>query len=288
MSATNKRIQNQITFRFNGSGEVWNIPRAACFVHIFGAGAGGAGGNGFTRIAGNPGGGGGGGGCGAVGSLIIPTTLIGEALFIKVGTGGRGATAGTETRVSWSNNPNNTNLRTLLVLPNGAKGGNGTASAAGTSGAAGTWTLANSTFGLGLGVISGASGQAGAAGGIHTGAIGAGYSTIGQGSFGGGAGGGGARSADFAGGSITLNATANEYANISGGAAGSNNGASGYINMVPLFGIGGGGGGASNAGVGGNGGNGGEICAGGGGGGAGTTGGVGGNGGNGIVMITWW
>lgn len=283
-----REISNQAIFRYNGNGEVFNIPNSALFLQITAIGAGGAGGSGFSRVAGLPGGGGGGGGTGACGSVIIPANLLGKALYVKVGLGGRSGVAGSETRISWMLNTTGINQKTVLICPAGINGGNGTGAAVGAAGSGGTWTLGNNTF-AGFGLVSGSSGTAGAAGGAIAGAGGGSLTVLGAMPLSGGAGGAGTTAADFAGGLIIFTGVGlTEIASISGGAAGSNKGGDGYYNGSPLLSIGGGGGGSSNAGNGGAGGHAGSIGAGGGGGGAGVVGGIGGNGGDGMVIITWW
>jgi hypothetical protein len=141
----------------------------------------------------------------------------------------------------------------------------------------------------GLGHFDLIAGQAGQAGGVVAGGAGV-NTTIATTSVitMGGASGAGTTSADFAGGGITAitDSFLSQIRPIAP-AAGSNNGAGGFMNWKPLFSFAGLGGSSSNTGVGGLGGNGGPGS-GGGGGGAGTTGGRGGDGGAGLVIIVSW
>jgi hypothetical protein len=272
----------------------WLKPRGKSMVYMLAMGGGAGGGGGFTAAAGNARGGGGGGGSSAVISLVCPTFLLPDRLFIQVGAGGQGVSSGGGTAGSGVNSfiafaPDNTGINLVVqacsVVPTG--GGTGTGAAVGAAGVAGTVPAGFVVFGPFLGTA----GAAGAAGGAVAGAAGVSVSFIGLGKPMGAPGGGGTTSADFAGGGITgvANSLVSDF-RPQPAAAGSNDGSGGFLlgpPSAPWWSYCGLGGGSSNAGVGGNGGNGGPG-AGGGGGGGGTTGGRGGNGGNGLVIIACW
>ena len=271
------------TFNALGAGDwqTWLKPRGKSNVTIIGMGSGGGGGNGFAGAAATARGGGGGGGSGGLMRLIIPADLLPDVLYINVGIGG--AVGGNGFLTAVSIRPDSLNQSRVLVAFGGSAGGSGTNAAAGAAGAAGVSANTHVTGFWGINYPT--LGNTGAAGGAQTGAVG---SPITWGSAtppnSGGAGGGGTTSADFAGGGIVA---AGFFPSISGGAAGTFNGADGFESKIPLAFCGGAGGGASNLAAGGNGGK-GAIGSGGGGGGGGVTAGVGGPGGGGLVIIQAW
>lgn len=278
----------------NTQWHTWQKPLGISMVNILCIGGGGGGGGGFGAAAGNARGGGGSGGSSGCSRITIPAFYLPKRLYIQVGAGGQGVSAGnggTGVLSYVTVFPNNAALNTLVVSGNaGAAGGTtGTGAAVGAAGAAGTLaTIANMPL-AGLGHFDLIAGQIGVAGGAVAGANGTAQAlpttavlTTG------GTGGAGTTAADFAGGLWT--AAANTYLSEqrpATPAAGSFDGSGGFVVWEPFFSFGGTGGSASNAGVGGAGGNGGHGS-GGGGGGGGTTGGRGGDGGGGLVIITSW
>lgn len=252
-------------------------------------GGGGAGGNGFSGSAGTARGGGGGGGTGAISRLRIAAHFLPDTIYMNPGKGGIvGGTATGEVstialtdRISAINQPGNILLRSGATVA--GAGGNGTAAAAGALGGASTIETTSGSVFSAWGEFIGIAGQAGVAGGLHTGQNGNFVSAFGL-PITPGAGGGGVTTTNFAGGNI-ITANAFLFPTRTGGTGGgANAGDSGLILQYPLRMIGGAGGGTNNSGTGGRGGNGAFGC-GGGGGGAGVTGGVGGNGGDGLIIV---
>jgi hypothetical protein len=282
----------------------WKKPRGnltmVSFI-VIGGGAGGAGG--FSGTAGTARGGGGGGASAGVARIIVPLFVLPSCLTINVGAGGAGGAAG----AAGVDGVNSSVMcapvgalivdNTLVRSSNGAPQGGiaGTAAAGGAGGVAGAVGGIASSGASILGLHTNAAnmgcviGQAGGAGGAHTGANGTSIALPATGLIlGGGCGGAGTTAADFAGGSVTPAADSWLSEQVSAPpAAGSFDGAGGVQIWDPFFSFGGCGGSSSNAGVGGNGGN-GAIGGGGGGGGAGTTGGRGGNGGQGCIIVICW
>jgi hypothetical protein len=279
-----------VTTRFDplgvNSASAWQeyrIPKGAVALYIFAVGGGGGGGGGFGAAAGAARGGGGGGGSGAVSRLWIPAKVLPSLLWVQPGHGGSpGTNNAGPSRVSVTQGSAAAQL--VLSAANGGVGGNGTGSAAGTAGSAGAIATATTAVYQNLGVPVWTIGQAGAAGGVHTGAVGASVTFGAVGSpVSGGAGGAGCTTTEFAGGNIT---GAGLILTISGGALGANPGKNGAFIEYPWTSTGGSGAGSSNTVAGASGGP-GAPGSGGGGGGAGvTTGGSGGKGGGGIVLIT--
>lgn len=270
-------------FRFlptDGGANSWQafyVPKGAVALEILAQGPGGNGGNGFGAAAGTARGGGGGGGSGAMSRLLIPARYLPEILYIRPGIPG----GGTPSHVSTT--PNSGNQFLILRGDHGSNGGNGTASAAGTAGTAGAVLSATTCPYVGLGQFVSIAGQGGAAGGVHTGAVGGSVTILAAGvPRTGGAGGAGCTTTEFAGGNIT---GAGLITTISGGALGANPGNPGVMIARPETTTGGSGAGSSNSVAGAAGGR-GQLGSGGGGGGAGvTTGGTGGRGGDGFVDI---
>ena len=280
----------------------WLKPPGVSLIYII-AVSGGAGGGGGQSTAAAARTGGGGGGSGALQRIIIPAFMAPDILHSRPGFGAPGGAAagngsnGQTTYVSVAPDPNS-NAYSILQ-PEFSTGG----TAAGGGGAAATSQLNPSL--AAWGVVVGSNGQAGAAGGANTGAVGASLS-IPLGHFlTGGAGGAGSSTANsvHAGGAISASTPATGPAmwrTVAGGAAGTSGSVAGFpgnaginhaVPLLPIFsrtmpllfsgGSGGGSGGASNGGAGAPG----AWGCGGGGGGAGAVGGVGGRGGDGFVII---
>lgn len=274
----------------------WTKPRGARMAEIIILSGGAGGGGGASAAAGNNRGGGGGGGSSSSTRAVVPLCLLPDRLYITVGAGGVGGLAdtdGADGNLSYITIvPSITNAIDILLASGSvpAKGLKGTTTAAGAAGAAGGIASAPNMLLIGCGIFDTIAGQAGSAGGAHTGAVGGNVSLPGNSTItSGGAGGAGTSSADFAGGTVNQGAAGtflSDYCS-SAPAAGSNNGADGAtVRRVP-YGIGGGGGSSSNTGPGGNGGT-GRPGGGGGGGGGGNGGGRGGDGGPGLVSIICW
>lgn len=259
--------------------QVYNVPKGAVELDILCVGRGGNGGNGFGAAAGTARGGGGGGGSGAITRLRVAASLLPSVLYVQ--SAPRGGSQESAVKVTPTTG---VGANTICFASNGQNGGNGTAAAAGAAGTAGAIaTAANTVYGS-LGQWVAIAGQGGAAGGVHTGAVGASVTFGNAGVFvSAGAGGAGCTTTEFAGGNIT---GAGLIQTISGGALGANPGSPGRSILRPLTYTGGSGAGSSNTVAGAVGGD-GAPGSGGGGGGAGvTTGGVGGLGGPGFVIIT--
>ena len=282
--------------------QTWRKPRGTSMHLFLGAGAGGGGGGGFSAAAGNARGGGGGGQSGPMFSLMLPTILVPDVLYINFnvpGTGGAAGAAGSSSTGQYhiAARPHTaaiaTNFFMQLVNSNGTGAGAGTGTGGGAAGSSpsvqssGNWPLGA------LGPNITIAGQAGNSGGAQTGAIGGAVAipTTGLRVMGAPGGAGvGTGNTDQAGGGIT--AIANSLISDMRpqiAAAGSNNGSDGYMIRKPygFWSYPGLGGGSSGTGVGGNGGNGGPGS-GGGGGGGGTTGGRGGNGGPAFLLVYSW
>lgn len=286
--------------------QLWNKPRGvsmACMMAIAGGGGGGAG---FTRTAGNAGGGGGGGACSGIARFIVPTILLPDVLYVRVGNGGLGGVPGVSSGNGSAGNNSYVLTSKTAVLPNivcysgvNAPGGGG-GGATGGAGSAGTVpTIAVTQPFNALGEWFAIVGLVGVAGGAQTGAAGTSVTAWGALPLSPGAGGAGCTTTDFNGGAQTATALADFGAsgqfNTGAGlvaAAGTGtgaaiNGSSGVSMWKPFIQSGGAGGGSNNSGAAGMGGNGGIGC-GGGGGGAGATAGKGGHGGPGLVVIVSW
>jgi hypothetical protein len=282
---------NPVTGTVNEPSQIWTKPRGCKFVFIFGLGGGGGGGAGQGNVAGTLRAGGGGGGSGAQFSLILPSFMIPDCLYLRVGIGGVGGTigngtSGTRTIVSFTPFFSNAQYATTsLIIMAGA----GVFGQVVTGGIPGQITLYwASDFRLSHQIP----GQTGRAGGNGV----AGTSVVLQYNGSSGAGGGGVSigNVGFNGGSIVGNGF---VPTRQGGTLANMNGESGLnlfnpssllTNKYPLFFIGGAGGFGNPNGIGGRGGDAIGYGTGGGGGGAGLTGGAGGNGGDGLVIITCW
>lgn len=295
-------ITNHQTFFVGASANVWQTwvkPKNCNFVFITAIGGGGGGGS-SSNVAGN-GGGGGGGGSSSITKIIIPSVVLPDTLYVKVGVGGNGGTGGSV--------GGNGELSTVAIRPNisasdiiirsgsiGSQGGSqGTSSVGGTGGGGDTVFTVASGFLSSLGIWDSIGGDSGANGGFTT--NGSTKTALQNFPLCGGGGGGGKSASNFAGGSILAGGV---LGRVAGGAGGGGNGNKGIISILPQnltysftefpFATTGGSGGGSNttiSGGGGNGGN-GEIGSGGGGSGAidGGTGRVGGRGGHGLVIIS--
>ena len=294
-------ITNHQTFFALGSTawQIWQKPRNCNFVYITVIGGGGGGGS-SSNVAGN-GGGGGGGGSSSITHILIPSTLLPDTLYIQVGLGGAGGTAGGDgspggqsyVSIRPTTNFNDAIIRTSDASPLGGFGG--TSSAAGIGGNGGTTFTQAAGLLSSLGIWKSIGGDAGGAGGFAS--NGSTKTALANSPLCGGGGGAGKSASNFAGGSILAGGV---LGRVAGGAGGGGNGGKGLITITPNlltysstefpFATTGGSGGGSNTTISGGGGNGGagEIGSGGGGSGAidGGTGRVGGKGGNGIVIIT--
>jgi hypothetical protein len=292
---------NQSTINY----QQWIKPRGTNMTYFFLIGGGGGGGGGHQKASGTNGGGGGGGGSGSITKLIIPSFLLPNSLYIRVGVGGLGgnvSTAGgaaTTSHVLFS--PLAYAAQNSLISSESTPAGGGGAGLVGAAGAAGTAAdgAAGSVHST-LGIFSGVVGQAGGAGGAITGGAGTSITAWSIRPVSSGAGGAGCNNTNFNGGSIVpvsdFNFPKINFSSVVGAiAAGGSGGNAALIhggagvNFIdaPFVQSGGGGGGTFAAGTAGNGGKGGIGC-GGGGGGAGQTAGRGGNGGNGLVAIFSW
>jgi hypothetical protein len=72
----------------------WIKPRGTSMTYMIAIGGGGGGGGGHAKNSGTNGGGGGGGACSGMASLIIPSFLLPDRLYVQVGAGGAGGSAG--------------------------------------------------------------------------------------------------------------------------------------------------------------------------------------------------
>lgn len=301
MYSTVPTIENDNTFIFTGDSQgttgtncwhSWTKPAGVSFIRIICIGAGGAGGGGYLNDGATNRNGAGGGGSGAVTTVLIPASLIDDALYILPGIGGATTPFGTSATVA-SNGSGGTASYVSYKIPSTARqyvvvtaaaggGGNGglggtltVGGAGGTGGAAAT--LGNHIW-ASLGIfksfagVNGGDGS-GVSGGILAGSITPLSSTIVS---------GGAGSASV-GSTGTVKAAGTIVASgILPAIASSGNG---VWFWNPMCGTGGSGGGAAAAG-----GIGAYGCGGGGGGSGALTGGVGtgGRGGDGLVIINCW
>lgn len=297
-------ISNHQTFFALGSTswQNWQKPRNCQFVYMTAIGGGGGGGS-CSDVLGTSAGGGG-GGSSSITTILIPSILLPDTLYIQVGLGGAGGS---------SNNVGSSGgLSTISILPNTTSTNviirSGTVAAAG--GVNGTTTLGSGTGGAGGTVFTTASGLLSSLGSFSStagdsggnGGYGANGSTKTAMAVmplcGGGGGAGKVTGTDFAGGSILAGGVLGRVAGGNAGVAASN-GNDGVLTIrpnllayssteFPFATTGGSGAGANQNGTGGGNGGNGSIGSGGGGAGAlvGGTGRVGGNGGNGIVFIT--
>lgn len=297
-------ISNHQTFFVAGSTawQTWQKPKNSKFIHITAIGGGGGGGS-CSDVLGTSAGGGG-GGSSSITTILIPSVLLPDTLYIQVGLGGDGGTAngvgssGGLSTISIQPNTTATNVIIRSGTVGAAGGNNGTTTAgSGTGGAGGTVFTVASGFLSNLGFFSSIAGDAGANAGYGAnGSTKTALSTMCL--CGGGGGAGKTTGTDFAGGSILAGGVLGRVAGGTGGVAASdgNGGVSTIIpnlltyssTQFPFATTGGSGAGSNQNGTGGGNGGNGAIGSGGGGAGAlvGGTGRVGGRGGNGIVFIT--
>lgn len=268
---------------------MWEKPAGCVLVHILCIGAGGGGGGGRTNTVVTNRGGGGGGAGGDHCMATYPAFFLPDNLYVKVGTGGIGGTAGSngaagtqsqacvypvsslENRVCISGN-------TTADFGDGATG-----AAGGAAGAAGAVSTISTGAFLGLGNFFSVAGRAGGAGGASS-AAGTNVNALSGAVTSPGAGGGGTDlvNTNRDGGSVF--ATADILDNQVGGTGAGGAGLPGMNLRKPLLFLGGSGGASNGLGTGGKGGDGG-TGSGGGGGGSGVTGGAGGKGGDGLIII---
>ena len=299
--------ESENTFIFQGSingstadvFRCWQKPLGIRFVHIIAIGGGGAGGGGHsTTAAAGTGCGGGGGGSGGISSVLIPSALLPDALYIKL---------------AYSALPNNNGETTYVCLypsinyPLVAAGG-GSAGTSGTNtvvGAGGAGAVAKTISDMKLATMGHyffIAGSAGVAGGSQ-GEVGTSITLYSSTILSGGAGGGGSSAFNSGGDGGIVSYTGSSYniPSLQGGLSDGStisaqdtyaDGQKGFRSFKPLAFSGGSGGGA-NAGnsdssilrAGGKGGA-GEFGCGGGGGGCGHQFGSGGIGGPGMVIIS--
>jgi hypothetical protein len=276
--------------------QLWEKPHGCSNVFMIAIGAGGGGGGGCSGASGTARGGGGGGGSGAISKLMVSSFCVPDRLFIQVGKGGIGSTAGFSGGAgarSWiSVSPGSSLVLANMFLGSGGNnangGGGGTTSAAGSAGS-GSTAATSAIILSNLGLFSSIAGVSGGTGGNPANGSGTGVLALSSLILTGGAGGGGTTTLDvLQGGNISANGIINLIPGAS--AIGDNRGGNGtqlLAGIYPYACTGGSGGAPRNATVGGNGGD-GAIGCGGGGGGAGTTGGNGGRGGDGLVIIISW
>lgn len=278
-AATGGTPTNVQVFTLSGT---WTKPSGAKWVDVFLISGGGGGASGRKGGAGFAAPGGGGGGGGSYSARSFDATLLGSTEAVTVGTGGVGGTA---------------------VTTNAT---NGVAGTSGTNSSFGSWVSVQG--GGGAGIVTTASGPAGASasaramfqggnGGTGSTGAGVGGNNTTVGCPGGGSGGGLAGASPVAVnggvGGVALGTFASG-GQATGGLAGGGNGgvgANSFINTAIAGSAGAGGGSSTTLGVdGGSGGSGGFYGAAGGGGGAGldatNNSGAGGNGAAGIVIVT--
>lgn len=283
-----------------GAGWVtWNKPRGTSMCYMLVLGSGGAGGNGVIG-ANSTAGGGGGGGSGGQSTLLTPSFLLPDTLFISVAGGSSAAGFASYVTIA----PGTLVANNTVVLSNGGGvGGNASGATGGTAGTAGSVsTLATMPLG-GLGNSLLLAGQAGIAGGGAVAGVNLVLPVTGLYVTGGTGGGGLPATATTGtnGGSFTVagqfppqpGGVGPSVATIPGGMG--SNGFNKVFRQLP-YNYGGTGGGSSHGSatgaglVGGAGAPGGIGCGGGGSGGAltGSTQGLGGRGGDGQVIIICW
>lgn len=303
----NSGIYNQVLFGNGTVWQTWQKPSGIKFVYFYVIGAGGAGGGGRTGSI-NSGGGGGGGGSSAISTGLYPAFMLPDILYVQVGLGSPGATAGSGAAsgaLSYvSIEPNTTAVNIVMQSGNAAAGGGG--GGTNTGGGGGTGGTAGSVWGYTsfplakVGIITSVAGQTGGTGGTSVPAAGPNITPALPVTGGTGGGGVSVGGAVTNGGDIT---GAGFLPTIAGGVGGINPGAgaNGFVSSMPtsqsflsqpMFFTGGTGGGSGGSGAARNGGAGGNGSFGSGGGGGGAsynlTGGTGGRGGDGLVLITCW
>ena len=285
----------------NQSTQIWRKPPGCSWIYIYAQAGGAGGGGGFSGAAGTARGGGGGGAPGLSARYFNPAFLFPDILYMRVPKGGNGGAAGLigsgGAGYALASHPSFATSTEIIDGTNSSSsaGGPGTATAAGSGGASTSFGI---RYHAAIMFVSGNNSQAGANGGIQTGAVGSNITPFGVGSLGnvfGGAGGAGVGTANTnsAGGLIVA---ATPYPSIAGGVAGGGDGNPGFsifprlsgpVQLFPASSGGSGGGSNGAAGTGGKGGDGG-WGSGGGGGGAGVIGGAGGKGGDGFIIIGSW
>jgi hypothetical protein len=298
-------ITNHQTFFATGTDvwQTWQKPRNCNFVYITAIGGGGGGGS--AQVTSGDGGGGGGGGSSSITSILVPSVLIPDTLYVYVGLGGDGGTAGGDGSAGQLSYvtilPNTTTSNTLIRSgSSSASGGQvGTTLSAGLGGSGGLGFVSpQNGFFSSLGIITTTTGDDGANGGapgFNAGNTKTALSTLPL--TGGGGGGGKSNTNGGAGGSILAGGV---LGRVAGGVGATTGGPGGngvqtitpqnltYSSTeFPFATTGGAGGGGRSSGVAGNGGI-GSIGSGGGGGGAGSgnPNANGGRGGNGLVIIS--
>ncbi len=262
---------------------------------LIGAGAGGGGGR--TAAAGNNKGGGGGGGCGGISTGQIPVACLSKRLYIRIGSGGAGAAAGSNGTggITTALGTESEITATTLIAQSGTSSSTGGTGSTGNAGGAGgggqnLGSVADGRLGI-HGSTSWLAGQTGTQGNSGSATAGSDvtWATTGL-IIGSGAGGGSCSAGDVptAGWGIIGSGVMPTIAGGAATGAKGNDGISLYNHNGILYAsCGGAGGGGIATGTGGDGGNGGIGC-GGGGGGAGSTGGRGGNGGPGMAILWAW
>lgn len=292
--------------------ETWQKPAGVSIVHFLVIGGGGGGGSGYCTGSQANTAGGSGGSAGGIVNVTIPSMLLPDTLYIRVGAGGAG---GASTTVEGANAGQPGGISYVSLYPSISTGSViiQSSTSIATGGVAGSKTVGS--IGPALATVSTANelrwiGINGgfvtqtAAGIASTLTNGAGGSITFSGLLTGGCGGGGTRGLPSgqgggAGGAIDFSATLSVAGGISvqvrGGLASTTTAASridgdpGIFSYQPFISTGGGGGAGANfdaTAVGGNGGAGAFGCGGGGGGGGRALSGAGGRGGSGLIIIT--
>lgn len=296
----------------NNDFDTWQKPAGVSIVHFLVIGGGGGGGSGYCTGSQAATAGGSGGSAGGIVNVTIPSMLLPDTLYIRVGSGGAGGAA---TTIEGANAGQTGSISYVCLYPSISTGSvliqSSTSTAAG--GVAGSKTVGSSAPALTtvstanelrwIGINGGFATQT-AAGIASTLTSGNGGSITFNGLLTGGCGGGGTRGlpsgpAGGAGGAIDFSTTLTVAGGISvqvrGGLASFTSAASridgdpGIFSYQPFISTGGGGGAGANydaTAVGGSGGAGAYGCGGGGGGGGRALSGAGGNGGSGLIIIT--
>jgi len=290
----------------------WQKPAGVSIVHFLVIGGGGGGGSGYCTGSQANTAGGSGGSAGGIVNVTIPSILLPDTLYVRVGLGGaggaattvEGANAGQSGDISYVCLYPSANTGSVLIQSstNNAPGGIAGSKTVGSQGPSLT-TVSTANELRWIGINGGFVTQT-AAGIASTLAAGNGGSITFNGLLTGGCGGGGTRGlpsgpAGGAGGAIDFTTTLSVAGGISvqvrGGLASFTTAASridgdpGIFSYQPFISTGGGGGAGANfdaTAVGGNGGAGAIGCGGGGGGGGRALSGAGGKGGDGLIIIT--
>lgn len=277
--------------------QTFNVPADASFISITCIGAGGGGGGGGAVAVGTSRGGAVGGASGSISTVVYPTLIIPQTIFIQVGAGGAGGAANTagspgSNTVVTHTSQTNSDVTFRLCHALGGAGGGGTAGTASGTMAARTAaaTIANvpqATSAISVGLYQGAlqynTGQNNAGSNFVPDEPGLRGCIL---SYGGHGGGMGTASGAFSAGQSLYGL---DETIVSGGKTEGAAGGSGVWSWKPMYGLGGGGGASqATAGAGGNGGNGAFGCGGGASGAGRTVGSTGGRGGDGLVLISCW